>query len=208
MIWCIEDIGDVVVDVCCECVFVKGVERVFYVDVNVMFMFCFVVFVFDVGVDVYYMWNIVVGLMNYFVVYFDDVGSGSWWGIVVYVLRNWNVILCMNLRIYVDDGWKCGYLYVKWLEIYGVLNNGGFKFFYVWVDVDDILCVVRDLGLDVDNIRYVDWLVGNLLLFKVVGYIVKYVSYFDGYLVYFMVYLMSKVVYWVFYVFVYLFYLK
>lgn len=94
------------------------------------------------------------------------------------------------------------------MEIYGVLDNGGIKFFYVWVDVDDILCVVRDLGLDVDNIRYVDWLVGNLLLFKVVGYIVEYVSYFDGYLVYFMVYLLSKVVYWVFYVFVYLFYLK
>lgn len=99
MIWCIEDIGDVVVDVCCECVFVKGVERVFYVDVNVMFMFCFVVFVFDVGVDVYYMWDIVVGLMDYIVVYFDDVWSGSWWGIVVYVLRSWNVILCVNLRI-------------------------------------------------------------------------------------------------------------
>lgn len=99
MIWCIEDIGDVVVDVCCECVFVEGVERVFYVDVYVMFMFCFVVFVFDVGVDVDYMWYIVVGLMDYIVVYFDDVWSGSWWGIVVYVLRSWNVILCVNLRI-------------------------------------------------------------------------------------------------------------
>lgn len=102
-----------VVDACCERVSVKGAERVPHVDVNVMFTFRFAVFVLDVGVDVYHMWNIAVGLMNHFVVHPDDAGSGSRRGIVVHVLRNWNVILCMNLRIYVDDGWKCGHLHVK-----------------------------------------------------------------------------------------------
>lgn len=61
-----------VVDACCECVSVEGAERVPHVDVHVMFTFRFAVFVLDVGVDVYHMWDIAVGLMDHIVVHPDD----------------------------------------------------------------------------------------------------------------------------------------